>query len=259
MNLTQQEIEAKKLYIKLCGNGMGIDDFRGGLFEEKQIYSNNRGEPELTQEKRQISRIRQVISSLSEEDANNLGTLMLFVQQETKYGIGGGCGPYYSKNLEAWLSSPNVKMETKNEIFVRTADSFSDLDKAAQLYEMYQMFLSPSVGTDNPWTINRAQKPGYQVIPYFEVAGMLPGIVPSHARDQYAYRDIVNKIREENKEIIEDFATYKYHVSNLPKVLIHNCPSEKFQDIIMKYQKPIKISQHQNRQARNDYVVNTRG
>ena len=260
MHNTRQKIEARKLYTKLCGKGhcATLGKFIGGAFETKRPYEYGQWNYLFDLEGHTAKRIKEVVSALSKHEANNVYALLLLAQERTKYPMTAGYYPW--QEIEAWLSSPNITMNTKNAVFIGIADSFKTLDTAIYADKIYQMFLSPSICADNPWTIDCAQKPGYQIIPYLEAAGMINGIAPTHTKDQYSYQEIVRKIRQEGKEIFKDsLERREYDRANkidyahgLFQWLFHKCPPEKFQDIITKYQEPRKISKHKNQQRRSD-------
>ena len=233
ISIKQQKMEGRQLFKKLYGAGPSSTiAFRGGLFESKISCVNRTWESSLLLESRCLERIGKTVSSLPENEANNIEALSLFIQTEIKYGV-------RTQYLKAWLSCPNVKLNTKNKVFAGMVNSFKDVKRAARAYGVYQMFLSPSVYADNPWTVELAQNPGYLIFPYFEAAGVLQGIMPKHTKDQYAYREIVSKIKEQEKDCIAKFPYDKDYY--LPLVLIDRCPPEQFQDILSKYQSPKKV------------------
>ena len=229
MPLTQKEKNAgKALFRKLCGPSPMGSYFSGGLFEEKlKFYKNDVMGDAVTFEDRKLRRIKKVIDSLSEKELNDVTALTLFARQQANPRADNGYRSYPAQYLEAWIASPKVRIETVNSVFVNLANSFKTFEEALPAFRIYGMFLEQSVCANNPWTIQRSAKPGYQVIPYFEAAEQLNGIMPPHTKDQYAYRSIVRKIRQCKKDF---FSPGMRQVSCILDEYIRLCPPSRVHD-----------------------------
>lgn len=224
--ISDERASGKKLFQKLCGPRPCGHYFHGGLFEEKESLVRWDNISDIQSfERRGIERVQKVVATLSDSAVNNVSALALFAKEQVKYTNREG---YYDhKYLEAWVASPKVRIETINNTFVRLANSFKTLDEALPAFYIYDMFLEQSISANNPWTIERSKKPGYQVIPYFAAAGLLNDIVPTRTKDQYAYLEIVRKIKTKGIDIASFYAHPSHNMSNFIKALAHFCPPDR--------------------------------
>ena len=180
----QDRIEGRKLYKRLTGLGPNATPmFKGGLLEVNSFFS--------CLSYSDLKRVIDVLENLSEKEINNPYAFLPLIKNDI--------GDVSSCLSSLWLSYPQVKQETKQTVFEMLCSSFPDPKQAKRAKELYETFFRTC---DNPWTVENASKPGYQVIPYFQVTDEnFPMIVPPHNRDQRAYQGVLEKEREKQKKL----------------------------------------------------------
>lgn len=179
----EEQTKGKELFDKLFGEGFKTKPlYRGGLLEippERRIGEKNFS----------LTHMHNVMNTLSEEEINNVGALVMLSQGKIKYQQG-------VDELICWLINPLISMKTINRAFSVTAESISTLDEALKADNVYCAFLGQRWGcADNTWSIEKRNLPGYRVMPYFAAINF-PPTLPMHGRDQYAYTYLTAQIRE---------------------------------------------------------------
>lgn len=207
--LSQKEkIEGNKLYTKLCGEGFfAKPPYKGGLYQlpPKHKYESCGC---------WFPYIQSVVLSLSEDEINNVGCLVKMAKDSIKNFRGGR-----REELITWVTHPKIKEETINRAFTETLDSLS-MKEAMYARPTYWIFLNPEWGcANNPWTRENNNQPGYAVIPYFAATREFPKILPASAKDQVAYKKLVEKLTFDlQKEGVLKKDDFGYMVVNQQKI-----------------------------------------
>ena len=136
------------------------------------------------------------IESLTKEEINNVGALVLclgdYAQKKAnkQTGFSDDDEREYRKFYLYWLNDGRLTLGNKTRAFRLLCNSFKDVKTALAAQDIYYSFMTDAglAPVDNPWTIQKAKRPGYAVIPYFQVKDpSFQQTLPAHAKDQVYY------------------------------------------------------------------------